>query len=203
MKRTNFIVIYIAEVETVSLGKFVLNWKRKSSEIINTTSFELPSVKVHSSFLSLRCDLPPFGVLRTPAGAVYVLENKTSLVQEYSLTMEPSDSFMFSGPKQLRIKVFPLDQCRIQYLFYPLLTGNLVLPKLRILPLASGGVASLDKCGIVEEIIARSLPLQFFVLPLDKMDKNKSLALNHFELKDPAVIPNLPFTNCVKKAVKG
>ena len=186
----------------MQLGKFHLHWKRKSSDVVNEAVFELQSFKVNRTFLALSCSLPPYGILRTPAEACYYLENRTSLMQEYSLTMEPSDAFMFSGPRQLRVKVFPRDRSTVRYVFYPLITGNLHLPKLKILPLTSGGVASLDKCGVVEDIITRSFPLCFKVLPLDKMVERNQMELDHFELKRPAVIDNLPFTVCVKNAVK-
>jgi len=191
------------DTETVPLGKFHLFWKRKLSEIINETVFELQNIKVSRSFMSLKFRLPAYGILRTPAEASFEIINRTEIMQEYSLTMEPSESFMFSGPKQLRTKVFPWDTCTIRYVLYPLLTGNLVLPRLKILPLTSGGVASLDRCGTVEDVIATTLPTHFFVLPAEKCEEKRSLNLNYFELKEPTVIPNLPFSNCVKKAVKG
>ena len=169
---------------------------------MNETVFDLQSVKVSRSFLALKFTLPSFGILRTPAEVLYMLENKTGEVQEYSLTMDPSDSFMFSGPKQLRVKIFPKDICKVRCLLYPLITGNLFLPKLRIVPLGSGGVISLDKCGIVDEIISRTLPLQLLVLPLDKPSENQSNNVRNFELKEPTVIPNLPFVVHGKKTAK-
>ena len=195
----------------MALGKYHLYWKRKSSDIINESIFELPSIKVSRSFMSLKYELPAFGILRTPTEAAFEILNLTSNLQEYSLTMEPSESFMFSGPKQLRVKVFPHDRTRIRYVLYPLLAGNLVLPRLKILPLTSGGVASLDKCGLVEDLLATVLPVQFLVLPRPKKtaaaassaDKTARPPNDNFELKEPTVISNQPFTNCVKKAVKG
>ena len=81
-----------------------MSWARKSSpKVINDSVFELPRVKVIRSFLSLRCMLPPFGIIRTPAELIYELKNKTDLLQEYSLTMDASEAFMFSGPKQVNI----------------------------------------------------------------------------------------------------
>jgi len=192
------------ESESVQLGKYHMSWARKSSpKVINDSVFELPRVKVIRSFLSLRCMLPPFGIIRTPAELIYELKNKTDLLQEYSLTMDASEAFMFSGPKQVRTKVFPRETSKVRFLLYPLITGTLTLPKLRILPLTAGGVASLDKCGTVEEIIARSLPFHLVVLPMDKQDPTKLSDLRFFELSEPTVIPNLPFPNpnCVKANV--
>jgi len=180
------------ETETVHLGKLHLYWRRWGHEVVNETIFELSNVTVGKSFMSLECVLPPFGVLRTPSSINFELTNKTNEVQEYALTMEPSDAFMFSGPKHLRLKVFPRDTCRVHYMLYPLLVGSLILPKLKILPITSGGVASLDKCGAIEEIMARTLPDHFLVLPLVKSEDLQSLDLDYFELKEPTVIANLP-----------
>jgi len=198
--RNNLFAHY--DTETVSLGKLHLSWQRTDSQIINDTIFELSSVKVSRSFMSLRCDLPPFGVLRTPAAVNFELANSTDEVQDYALTMDPSDSFMFSGPKNLRLRVFPRDTCRVRYTLYPLLAGSLALPRLKILPLTSGGVVSLDRCGAIEEIVARTLPDHMLVLPLSKCEDLQSLDLNYFELKEPTVIANLPFAKSGKHQVK-
>ena len=152
--------------------------------------------------MSLRYHLPAFGVLRTPANFVFEIINKTDCVQEYTLTMDPSDSFMFSGPKQLRLKIFPHDFVKVEYMLYPLLSGSLVLPKLKILPLTSGGVASLDKCGVVEEIVSRTLPIEFLVLPLRKTEEKQVKSHDPFELKELTVIENPPFANPGKKGTK-
>ena len=89
----------------VNLGKFYLKWKRKSSEIENETVFELDNIDLVTGQLDLRCDLPGYAVLHSPVTVKYLLKNKTDMLQEYSVTMDPSDSFMFSGPKQLKLKV--------------------------------------------------------------------------------------------------
>jgi len=124
-------------------------------------------------------------------------------LQEFSLTMEPSDSFMFSGPKQLRFKLFPLSSYELAYLFYPLIAGSVPLPRLKLLPLASGGMASLERCGLVEEAVARTLPTTLTVLPLARPDPASLLTMDKFQLIEPVVIPNLPFAAHPKKSVKG
>jgi hypothetical protein len=117
--------------------------------------------------------------------------------------MEPSDSFMFSGPKQLRFKLFPRDRYQLAYLFYPLIAGTVPLPRLKLLPLGSGGVASLERCGMVEEAVARTLPTTLAVLPLARPDPATTLDMDKFQLKEPVVLPNLPFVANPKKTVKG
>ena len=83
-------------------------------------SYDIETVTLVSGQLDLTCELPGYAVLRRPITVTYCLENKTDVLQEYAVSMEPSDSFMFSGPKQLKLKVnfsnwirkFCLSVCR-------------------------------------------------------------------------------------------
>ena len=99
------VIYWLVRLSPVNLGKFYLKWKRKSSTIENEVSFDIESVTLVNGQLDLSCELPGYAVLRRPITVTYGLENKTDVLQEYAVTMEPSDSFMFSGPKQLKLKV--------------------------------------------------------------------------------------------------
>lgn len=46
-------------------------------------------------------DLPSFGRVRESLPVKYHLQNKTSIVQDLEVSVEPSDAFMFSGLKQV------------------------------------------------------------------------------------------------------
>lgn len=46
-------------------------------------------------------DLPSFGRVRESLPVRYHVENRTGLVQDVDLSVEPSDAFMFSGLKQV------------------------------------------------------------------------------------------------------
>lgn len=46
-------------------------------------------------------DLPSFGRVRESLPVRYHIENRTGLVQDVDLSVEPSDAFMFSGLKQV------------------------------------------------------------------------------------------------------
>jgi hypothetical protein len=205
-------IISLAATDTVNLGKFHLKWKRKCSTIENEVSFDIESVTLVSGQLDLTCDLPGYAVLRRPITVTYCLENKTDVLQEYAVSMEPSDSFMFSGPKQLKLKIFPRDKTCIKYLLHPLLSGNLSLPKIRIVPLTRAGVPSMDKVGMLEDLLARSVPTHIFVLPqhravdvqqsADQVDDSKFEKQERescYELKETVVVQNLGFT---KQTVK-
>ena len=46
-------------------------------------------------------DLPSFGRVRESLPVRYSIENRTALVQDVEMSVEPSDAFMFSGLKQV------------------------------------------------------------------------------------------------------
>ena len=102
-------------------------------EFCAKTTFEMSSVKVAVSSLYITTELPPYGVVRTPLRLSYNLTNRTELLQELLVVMEPSDSFMFSGNKQLHIKILPGRSYKLNYVLYPLLPGDsVVLPQLKL-----------------------------------------------------------------------
>ena len=93
----------------------------------------MPIVKVAVSSLYITSELPPYGVVRTPLTLSYNLTNRTDLLQELLVIMEPSDAFMFSGNKQLHIKILPGRSYKLNYVLYPLLPGeSVILPQLKL-----------------------------------------------------------------------
>ena len=129
--------------------------------------------KLSLSSLYARAILPPFGVVRTPLTLLYELRNQTDKVQEYALTMEPSEAFMMSGNKQAHFKILPYKKRTLTYVLYPLLAGSKVtLPKLK---LASLRYASQQD---VNETLERLLPETITVLPRarneDEVDNKQS-----------------------------
>lgn len=56
-------------------------------------------------------DLPSFGRVRESLPIRYHLQNKTSLVQDVEVSVEPSDAFMFSGLKQVQNLIILTPVC--------------------------------------------------------------------------------------------
>lgn len=56
-------------------------------------------------------DLPSFGRVRESLSIRYHIENRTGVVQEVEMTVEPSDAFMFSGLKQVTPTVLLIFSC--------------------------------------------------------------------------------------------
>lgn len=53
--------------------------------------------------MPLFADLPSFGRVRESLSVRYHIQNRTALVQEVEMAVEPSDAFMFSGLKQVEL----------------------------------------------------------------------------------------------------
>eukprot|EP00092_Neocalanus_flemingeri_P018363 GFUD01019872.1.p1 GENE.GFUD01019872.1~~GFUD01019872.1.p1 ORF type:complete len:1115 (+),score=430.62 GFUD01019872.1:234-3578(+) len=180
--------------QTITPGKFIMCWTREGEEVINQTTFDLPSLKLSRSSLYVECLLPPFGVLRTPLQATYTFHNRSQDIQEFLVTTDPSDAFMFSGPKQAQIKLFPTDLYTISLIFYPLVCGSSPLPKLR--------VSSTDGSG-AQETLERLLPSHLVIMPKERREREAILDMEQLSLNQAVVLDNLPFSGATKKVIKG
>ena len=138
--------------------------------------------------------MPPFGLLRTPLQATYTFHNRSQDIQEFMITTDPSDAFMFSGPKQAQIKLFPTDLYTISLIFYPLVCGSSPLPKLR--------VSSAEGSG-AQETLERLLPSHLVIMPKERRERVATLDMEQLTLNPAVVLENLPFAGVTKKVIKG
>uniref|UniRef100_A0A8C5L7B6 Trafficking protein particle complex subunit 11 n=1 Tax=Jaculus jaculus TaxID=51337 RepID=A0A8C5L7B6_JACJA len=119
----------------VATGHYIISWKRTSAmeniPVISTV-ITLPHVIVENIPLHVHADLPSFGRVRESLPVRYHLQNKTDLVQDVEISVEPSDAFMFSGLKQIRLRILPGTKQEMLYNFYPLMAGYQQLPSLSI-----------------------------------------------------------------------
>merc|ERR1739842_86931 len=115
----------------ISLGQYVLHWQRVSGEGPSVSvSVGLGSIVVEQWGIWVEAELPPQGKVRTTFTVAYNIYNKGSFTTEVAVNMQVSDAFMFSGPKEIRLRVLSGCQERLTYNLYPLLAGNVQLPKL-------------------------------------------------------------------------
>ena len=63
----------------------------------------------------------------------YTLENPSTHVLHFTLTMETSDDFAFSGPKTTTVNLVPVTRTTVKYNMIPLVRGRWVTPRLRVL----------------------------------------------------------------------
>ncbi|KAG5447430.1 Trafficking protein particle complex subunit 11 [Clonorchis sinensis] len=158
----------------VNLGQYEVSWRRKSttenpdSALVLTTSFDLFSCTVLELPVRVRADIPTIGTVLTPLPVLFVLENQTIYPQEVLIQLEPSPSFMFSGQHKLRLRVLPGSPQTLRYLFLPLFTGYLVIPRLRISLTRVDGSGPGDEQTLklhMEERMLRQIPTRMFVVP--------------------------------------
>ncbi|KAG9479874.1 hypothetical protein GDO78_011744 [Eleutherodactylus coqui] len=144
----------------VATGSYIISWKRSSAAEkvpVVKTVVTLPHVIVESIPLHIRADLPSFGRVRESLPVKYHLQNKTNLVQDIEIAVEPSDAFMFSGLKQIRLQILPGTEQEMLYNFYPLMAGYQQLPSLNINVLRFPNYTS--------HMLKRFLPTHVFVKP--------------------------------------
>ncbi|KAK4294863.1 hypothetical protein Pmani_032542 [Petrolisthes manimaculis] len=150
----------------LSLGQYFLYWKRSGSECVAVRmSVGLPSVVVEHWGVCVECEAAPQGTVRTPLPLTYIITNHSTTTAELALTMQVSDAFMFAGHKEVRVRVLS-GWCkeRVCYTLYPLLAGNVRLPRLSLSmdSQSPGHPTSLDP------LLARILPSHVYIMPQAK-----------------------------------
>ncbi|KAJ0002850.1 hypothetical protein NQD34_007999 [Periophthalmus magnuspinnatus] len=155
----------------VATGQYSISWQRQSSSsdspLIQTT-VTLPHILMESVPLYIHADLPSFGRVRESLPVRYHIENRTALVQEVEMAVEPSDAFMFSGLKQVRVRILPGSEHQMLYNFYPLMAGYQTLPQLSI---------NLPRCpNTTTQSLRRFLPHRIFVKPQGRQLDDASIA---------------------------
>uniref|UniRef100_A0A4W6E3B0 Trafficking protein particle complex subunit 11 n=1 Tax=Lates calcarifer TaxID=8187 RepID=A0A4W6E3B0_LATCA len=152
---------------TVATGQYLISWRSADSPLIQTT-VTLPHVILESVPLYIHADLPSFGRVRESLPVRYHIENRTALVQEVEMAVEPSDAFMFSGLKQVRLRILPGSEQQMLYNYYPLMAGYQTLPQLNI---------SLPRCPTTNtHTLRRFLPQRIFVKPQGRQLDDASIA---------------------------
>ncbi|XP_036407782.1 trafficking protein particle complex subunit 11 [Megalops cyprinoides] len=156
---------------SVASGQYVISWKRKSASenvpVVDTV-VTLPHVIVESIPLYIHAELPSFGRVRESLPVKYHIQNRTGLVQDVEMSVEPSDAFMFSGLKQVRLRILPGTEQEMLYNLYPLMAGYQSLPSLNINLLRFPGISS--------QLLRRFLPSRIFVKPQGRQADDTSIA---------------------------
>lgn len=155
----------------IATGQYLISWRRHSSTadspLIQTT-VTLPHILLESVPVYIHADLPSFGRVRESLPVRYYIENRTALVQEVEMAVEPSDAFMFSGLKQVRLRILPGSKQQMLYNYYPLMAGYQTLPQLSI---------NLPRCSTTTaQSLRRFLPQRIFVKPQGRQLDDDSIA---------------------------
>ncbi|XP_076446039.1 trafficking protein particle complex subunit 11-like [Babylonia areolata] len=147
---------------SVAMGTYTIHWRRQGKEDwpFVSTSFTLPTVNIEHIPISMHLQLPAFGRVKTLLPLTYLIRNRTAYVQELEINMESTDNFMFSGNKQTRFRVLPGEEYRLMYNFFPLVAGQVALPRLH--------VNMLRYPGTMDDLIYSMLPSHIFIRPVGK-----------------------------------
>ncbi|XP_021915999.1 trafficking protein particle complex subunit 11 isoform X2 [Zootermopsis nevadensis] len=153
--------------QPVALGIYTLKWKREGSNgLVTSSSVTMPTVRVESAPLYVEMILPAHGWVRTPMAVSYHIHNYTTRLLQLELSMEASDAFMFAGHKQLKLRILPESVHKMDYNLYPLLSGLVALPRLRLT--ISDEIDMPIRQPQLTELLDRSLPSHVFVMPQGK-----------------------------------
>lgn len=116
-------------------GYLKIKWKRVQDNA-EENEFHVPAVKL---VLPLYMPRVLVDLARTVADRrakeyelVYYLENATSHILSYDITMGTSHGFAFQGPKTLHLRVLPFTRHRLEYTMVALSSGNRKLPGLQV-----------------------------------------------------------------------
>ncbi|RCH89161.1 vacuolar transporter chaperone, partial [Rhizopus azygosporus] len=119
---------------SVPAGHIIITWKRSGvdNEFCNSL-ITLPSLQLQQQNLVVIADVPDEIYLGEPFTLSYIIYNPTEHIAEYTASIELSEAFVFSGYKQVKGQVLPLSRTVYDYTCYPLLSGKVKLPKLKVI----------------------------------------------------------------------
>ncbi|XP_013792627.1 trafficking protein particle complex subunit 11-like [Limulus polyphemus] len=134
------------------------------------TTVALPTLSIENTPLFLELKAPAHGWVRIPLTITYYLHNRTSSVQDIEAFVDSSDAFMYAGNKQLHFRIPPRDKYTLMYNLYPLVSGYVLLPRLRLV-LNPGMPTALTMEDLVQEMI----PSHIFIMPQGKTSPDFSV----------------------------
>jgi len=120
---------------------------------------------VEDSLLYVETLLPKFGVTRQHLLLTYNIYNRTDSTLPIEVTIGNSDNFMYSGNKSVKLSISAKDRCTQYFVLYPLICGDVMLPKLKIIAYPeSGAPTSLD--DVLDDILPLYLRVMVKLTPL-------------------------------------
>lgn len=120
---------------TAAIGlELEITWHRHDESSKRTTSkLPVPALAVpfgEPRVLCIAQRVP--GSMPVLVNVTYVLENPSAHFLTFSVTMETSDEFAFSGPKAKVVQLVPISRASVQYTLIPLRQGVWIHPYLRV-----------------------------------------------------------------------
>eukprot|EP00794_Sanderia_malayensis_P013921 gene13921-15373_t len=119
----------------MSLGEYIVKWKRIDCNMTMPsveTKITLPVIQIEQIPFYIETSLPAYGCMQKVLPISYKIFNCTELVQEVELQIEPNEAFLFAGNSQIQFRILPDGHQVLRYNMYPIQSGKVKLPKLRI-----------------------------------------------------------------------
>jgi trafficking protein particle complex subunit 11 len=140
---------------------YYVRWRRANGAApAAVAKTALPAIRVRELPVRVSLELPSFGVVRQPFTAVYTVYNSSNIVQELEVSIESTDGFMFSGNRVYRVRVAPQASQQLCYNYYPLLIGEIEMPRLNL-------VLTRPKLNLTD-YLRRALSTHIFIKPAGK-----------------------------------
>ena len=105
-----------------------------------TTSLLVPSLAVPFGEPRVLASSQPSPATPSVINLIYMIENPSMHMLTFSLTMEASEEFAFSGPKAMTVHLVPLSRRAILYNLLPIKQGVWIRPSLKVLDVGFGKV---------------------------------------------------------------
>ncbi|KAL1490737.1 hypothetical protein ABEB36_013385 [Hypothenemus hampei] len=159
--------------QNLAIANYIITWKRENG-ILTKTNITLNGH--HCDWIPLNIEVltPAYGIVRTPTVIKYHLINHSSHLVQLDVEMEASESFMFSGYRKNTTSVLPFSTKLLQYNLYPLLPGNVSLPKLILTIPENSTEGPALRQDQLTQLIDRTVPYSIYVMPQIKGDIKQS-----------------------------
>uniref|UniRef100_A0A6B2EBJ4 Trafficking protein particle complex subunit 11 n=1 Tax=Phlebotomus kandelakii TaxID=1109342 RepID=A0A6B2EBJ4_9DIPT len=154
------------EAGSEPMGVYVVRWRRTNSTMVNESKFSISGLEVIEPKLNIYCFILEKVYVRVPFQLRIQLKNPGSKILSLQATLDNSDTFMFSGHRQLNVSIFSYATHDLIFILYPLKSGWQSIPQLFLKYLTGGD-------GAKEEItqselnlyVQRWMPKRVFVHP--------------------------------------
>nr|XP_029726510.1 trafficking protein particle complex subunit 11 isoform X1 [Aedes albopictus] len=122
-----------AREKVLIFGVYCIRWCRSSSpSMVNESKFVINGIEVIDPPLNIYCYLEEKMYVRVPMTLRVTLRNPTRKIIQLQALLNSSDSFMFSGHRQLNVTIFAFSSYDLLFNLYPLKAGWQPLPELQL-----------------------------------------------------------------------
>ena len=124
-----------------------ITWRLTPTSHPTTTTLPLPPFTAPFGEPRLLATATPSPTHAPLIHLAYTLENPSAHFLTFSLTMEGSEEFAFSGPKSMSVQLVPISRHTVRYNVLPARMGGWIRPVLRVVDVGFGKVLRVGAAG--------------------------------------------------------